>query len=987
MDFGLAKYYGVKSSLSAEAGFVGTVAYCSPEQLNLDELDHRADLYCLGLVAYELLGGRYAFAEARLAGMRSLMQAQLNEKPRPLAEVNPEVPSSIADAVMKYLRKQPRRRPDSAGLLRSAIASDLGIDERSMVSGVSIPALRPGLSVTGFVCRTSEQELLDDLMRRCLRPVASAPDVPASLILVSGEPGIGKSSVVQEAERIARGHGCQVYEGRCFDGNLSPFQPFVEILRQLIAELKLQERRETAATEEDLTGTYIAGLPAESLVRLLGIVNDYRGELLRIAPELRKYLAGEAYQHVDYGREADYIYRAMASFFLEIASLQPVCLSFEDLQWADKSSLDLLRHLAAALAGSRLSREGTSSIPRLVIVASARSGYASLEAFLCRLREHRHLLELNLSPLTENEAGELIALRLNCQPAELAGELVSRIHALCGGNPFFIAEMVRDWFDKQAITRTDGGWVLSTEAADSTDLPETVRDVMRLRLQGLPPKAQQVLGAAAVIGAVVDIDLLRDLLPEQSEADVLDAIDLLLPRRVFRETGNPGHVEFVHDLLHELPYADLSATRRRSLHRRVGELLEQRRANQRSIAPSVLAEHFRHGGEPSKAFAYTMEAAEAALDAYAFNNAVALLKGAQRLLPQGAGVATRFRLWDQLGNACGSSGRLDEAIEAYTRALEHAGDRFDRAGAQHGMGSAYHRKGEYQDAARHFDAALCDLGYPRPQSAIGLCCGICKAFLYFHMVPSWFRLERRGPDFQREVEIAIATYLRMCQAPVSIMSYSYPAYQIAALAKKSGRPELVAAGFSKIFYTWGLFSLSGFMKGCMHRAEKAAQSCRRAEVRALPRPMLAAFITISGRLREAEEDMLEAVAILDRVGDWFGFFTHHTLRHLYAVRGDIPRELAEAEIEIATGRARGDPEALAYGQYGKADALARAGRHEEAHRTGHSRRGIDGRPQFTRVADCLRPPRFRATPSLGLRRRAFGAGEVEGSHYRDVLSF
>ena len=65
--------------------------------------------------------------------------------------------------------------------------------------------------------------------------------------MVSGEPGIGKSSVVQEAERIARGHGCQVYEGRCFDGNLSPFQPFVEIIRQLIAELRLQERREAAS--------------------------------------------------------------------------------------------------------------------------------------------------------------------------------------------------------------------------------------------------------------------------------------------------------------------------------------------------------------------------------------------------------------------------------------------------------------------------------------------------------------------------------------------------------------------------------------------------------------------------------------------------------------------------------------------------------------------------------------------------------------------
>jgi len=116
MDFGLAKFYGVKSSLSAEAGFVGTVAYCAPEQINNDELDHRADLYCLGLVAYELLSGCYPFPEARLAGMRPLMRAQLNDKPRPLAELNPSVPGPIADAVMRYLRKEARRRPASAAV-------------------------------------------------------------------------------------------------------------------------------------------------------------------------------------------------------------------------------------------------------------------------------------------------------------------------------------------------------------------------------------------------------------------------------------------------------------------------------------------------------------------------------------------------------------------------------------------------------------------------------------------------------------------------------------------------------------------------------------------------------------------------------------------------------------------------------------------------------------------------------------------------------
>ena len=544
MDFGLAKYYGVKSSLSAEAGFVGTVAYCAPEQLNNDELDHRADLYCLGLVSYELLSGRYPFPQARLDGMRALMRAQLNDKPRPLAEVSPEVPGPIADAVMKYLRKQPRRRPDSAALLRNAIAAHLGIDDQTAVSIAALAPARPTLSVVGFVCRTGELETLDDVLRRCLSPPdkndssVSGLDAPPSLIVVSGEPGIGKSSVVQEAERIARGHGCQVYEGRCFDGNLTAFQPFVEIIRRLIAELRLQERREEAMPDADLTGTHVAGLPAQSAVRLLAIVNDYRGELLRVAPELRKYLPGEAYRQDEFHHDPDYILRALSAFFVEIATLQPVCLSFEDLQWADKTSLDLLRHLAAALADARRAgSDGSVAAPRLVIVASARTGYARLDALMTPLRERHQVMELRLSHLTDGETRELIALRLNCQPQELSDDLVSRVHGLCGGNPFFVSETVREWFEKAAITRGSDGWVLATVAGDTSDLPQTVRDAMRLRIEGLPAKAQQVLGAAAVIGAVVDIDILRDVLPDLTETDVLDAIDALLPRRVFRETG------------------------------------------------------------------------------------------------------------------------------------------------------------------------------------------------------------------------------------------------------------------------------------------------------------------------------------------------------------------------------------------------------------------------------------------------------------------
>ncbi|WP_435011952.1 serine/threonine-protein kinase PknK (plasmid) [Tundrisphaera lichenicola] len=939
MDFGLAKYYGVKSSLSAEAGFVGTVAYCAPEQINNDELDHRTDLYCLGLVGYELLSGRYPFPEARMAGVRPLMQAQLNDKPRPLSEANPALPGPIADAVMRYLRKQAHRRPESGALLRDAIAAHLGLDLRADDSLAALGPARPRLSVTGFVCRLREQEEIDNLLRRCLRPTAAGPkgavgEVPPSLILVRGEPGIGKSSVVQEAERIARGHGCQVYEGRCFDGNLSPFQPFVEIIRQLVAELRLQERREAEAPAgEDLTATQVAGLPAESLDRLLAVVNDYSGELLRVAPELGKYLPGEAYRQIDFGREADYIFRALSSFFLEIATLQPVCLSFEDLQWADKSSLDLLRHLAAALSDARrTSADGPAAPPRLVIVGSARTGYPQLESFLPPLRERRQILEMNLDPLGEEEARELIALRLNCRPEELSDDLVARVHLLCGGNPFFVAETVREWFEKDAITRGDSGWILSAEAADASDLPETVRDVMRLRLQGLPEKARQVLNAAAVIGAVVDIDLLREVVPDLSESDVLDAVDALLPRRVFRETANAGRVEFVHDLLREMPYADLSAARRQSLHRRVGERLEARRAGGQAVAPALLADHFRNAEDRPKAFTYTVEAAETALEAYAFNNAIGQLTLAQKLLPDHADRATHCNLWMMMGKACGSSGRLDDAIEAHMQAIMHAEDRIARATAEHGLGENYHRKGQFEDAFRHLDAALEEVGYPRPAGLAGTLFDTWKSSLYFYCFPRWLRLPGGGPDRARRLDIAFASYYLYIQilGTKSVIRYVHATYKAATIAKDTQKSEHNAVAYSKFALNLGAFGMHRLARFYIRASLKAVELRPRDVIWARTVAHVGTTYYFGGLLDEGEAYLSDSLGVLDKTGDYYSLFAHHFLYHIQEVRGDIPRELAEAEVEISLGNVRGDGEALSWGYFDKAYALACAGQTDPA---------------------------------------------------------
>jgi serine/threonine protein kinase/tetratricopeptide (TPR) repeat protein len=926
MDFGLAKYYGVKSSLSAEAGFVGTVAYCAPEQLNLDELDHRADLYCMGLVAYEVLCGRYAFLEARLAGMRPLMQAQLNDKPRPLAEVNPEVAAPIADAVMKYLRKQPRRRPDSAGLLRSAIADLLGVDAQSMMSGVSIPHLRPTLSVTGFVCRTGEQETLDDVLRRCLRLTSSVGEVPAPVIVISGEPGIGKSSVVQEAERLARGHGCQVYEGRCFDGNLSPFQPFVEILRQFIAELRLQERREAEATDEDLTGTRVAGLPAESLVRLLAIVNDYRGELLRIAPELRKYLPGEEHPQADYARETDYIYRALAAFFLEIATFQAVCLSFEDLQWADKSSLDLLRHLAATLAAARRSADDPARVPRLVIVASARTGYPSLEGLLAQLGAQRHLLELRLAPLTEGETRELIALRLNCQSEELSDDLVVRVNALCGGNPFVVTETVREWLEKQAITRGEGGWELRTEAGDSTDLPETVRDVLRLRIQGLPPRAQQVLSAAAVVGAVVDIDLLRAIVPDLSETDILDAIDTLLPRRVFRETDNAGRVEFAHDVLREMVYGDLSAARRRALHRRAGEALERLCEQGSSVPAAALAGHFLLAGEGDKAFRYLVDAGAAASEAGAYGDALVHLNKAQACLPQASSPEIRYRLWELLGRANGAARQTARALECYREAAGLAPDGVSHAIALVGVGAMHQQKGELTEARTALGQALKETGcwqttwlLDLARSLVGVALPVRRRAAAPSIDPQRFRIA-----IQANYELGgVATHA------VDTIGASRAALRGLAMAKEASDPDDLALAYARFVLRFATHS--GRLVGrILTRAERYTEDCRSPLSRAVALCSIGNACYFAGELDRAVELLCRVRPMLERHSPWQLYMALSCLRRSYTHLGQFENALAVSQAMTAVAEQTGSVLYKVGGIFGTATVLAHTGQYREA---------------------------------------------------------
>ena len=266
------------------------------------------------------------------------------------------------------------------------------------------------------------------------------------------------------------------------------------------------------------------------------------------------------------------------------------------------------------------------------------------------------------------------------------------------------------------------------------------------------------------------------------------------------------------------------------------------------------------------------------------------------------------------------------------RRVEHATCGIESSRVHYGIGEAYHRKGDFEASIRGFDLALGDVGFPRPTTRAGRLIDTLMNSVYFHALPRWCRPPLGGADGDDRTERVIASYMRLCQiyGQRNIFEYTHNSYKVVAFAKQSRNPEFIAIAYSKLGLNCAMFGLYWLGMSFIRCARKATELCRRDEVKATAEAHIGCALYMSGQLDAAESSLRGCVAILDKVGDWFGMFSHHTLRHIHSVRGDIRSELAEAEQEIALGTARGDRVTLSWGLYGKADGLARAGNFAEA---------------------------------------------------------
>src|SRR5450755_1518935 len=419
------------------------------------------------------------------------------------------------------------------------------------------------------------------------------------VVLVAGEPGIGKTSLVGELAVEAHREGGIVLYGRCDEDVGFAFQPFVEALR-----------------------AYVASCPPE-LVRAQ--VGRGAAELARVLPELAELVPDATPPaRPDAALDQYLMFEAVIGFLAGVSRSAPLLLVLDDLHWAARPTLLLLRHLVRSPPAMQVCVVGTfrdTELPR---------SHPLLE-MLADLRREPGIERHALAGLSAEQVEDLLALEVDVDLDPKSRTLARTVHEETRGNPFFVGEILRQVADSRERLASSGELSL-----EQLGIPEGVREVVSRRLMRLSEGATQVLTVAAVAGPSVTLPLLERV-PDASRSPdaLLDALDEAVRARVLVESDRlPGRYAFTHALVRQAVYIDLTAARRGRLHRQVAAALEDLYRDEIDQHLHELAHHFAQAapGEEDKAIEYLMRAGNQAQTKLAYDQALTHYRQAFELL-------------------------------------------------------------------------------------------------------------------------------------------------------------------------------------------------------------------------------------------------------------------------------------------------------------------------------------------------------------------
>lgn len=622
-DFGLATSLAYR--ITSDGVIAGTVYYLAPEVLQRQPLDGRADLYALGVLLYEWCTGHVPFDASEPLAI--ITQHLFTPAVPPRAKV-PHLPQALDELIQRLLAKAPADRPASASeVLEVLRASDLL--RPAVQTHPEVPALER-IGRGRLAGREPELQRARNLWGKALAGKSQA-------LVLSGEPGIGKTRLVRELIAQAEVSGAWVLQGFNDPQLGQPLAAFRQILRGAL---------------EGRTGL-LASLPEFVTADLLSLVPEYQREFphLEVGPT------------VGVPHEQHRLFESVAVLFATLAEEQPMLVVIEDAHWADSGTLQLVRHLVRQI------RERP-----VLFVLTYRPGDApadvTLQAMLLGFQRDQLGQQIELGRLNREQSQAMLEGILG---EELAPDLVEELYRVTEGNPFFVEEVCKGLVEKGRLVYRDFRWEVRGKKA--LGVPANVRIAVESRIQALPEPTRRVLEAAAVRGREFELEVIRRV--ERIEEPMLaEALKVAERAQLIEEapTENGRRFTFTHNLIPAAMLEGMPLARRKAIHSRLAPVLEDSSPDEYES----LAHHYRAAGDPDKAIGYLLQAGERAHALYACREAIEHYSAALALEQELDQHELTARTLLRLGLVYSADFQFDRAQEAY----EQAFDLWERVGGR-----------------------------------------------------------------------------------------------------------------------------------------------------------------------------------------------------------------------------------------------------------------------------------------------------------------
>jgi len=533
----------------ASGAIAGTLPYMAPEQTGRINrtADHRADLYALGVIFYQMLTGALPF---RAGDPLEWVHCHIAREPPPPADIAPGLPEMLDRIVLKLLSKPPGHRYQSA----HGLGADLETCRACWRESGRIAPFAPGtadlserLEVPhGLYGRAADLAVL------CAAFERSAASGRPELILVSGASGIGKSALAHALRLPVLEASGRFLAGK-FDADTrtAPYSTIADAFQTPIADILAGSEERTSVWQGRLREALGAhGRIVTDLVPALELVIGAQPPVPALPP-------GEA------DHRAVTVLRRFVGAFARPG--RPLVLFLDDLQWADEASLALLQALLRPAGPCPL-----------LVVGTCRDNEVGpchpLAQAVAALRHHSVPVgEIALAPLGRAEVEAFLADALLCDGAA-AAPLAALVQAKTGGNPFFVIQFLSELVEGGlvAFDAAARAWRWDVARIEAKGFTDNVAELMAGRLLRLPPATRTVLVRAACLGHSGDLRLLARV----GEADGADVPAQLAPAVAEGMVVREGdHYRFVHDRVREAAFALLGRAEREALHLRIGRLM------------------------------------------------------------------------------------------------------------------------------------------------------------------------------------------------------------------------------------------------------------------------------------------------------------------------------------------------------------------------------------------------------------------------------